>query len=104
MEHVYTNVEVGPRAVAMRTVGDSMSPAFLPGDDVIVDPDVYPVNGEVAVVVVNGQPHLGLFFEYDDRFEIKPTNNHYPYGLIRKNSKVRFTVIGKVVDVVRHGR
>lgn len=89
---------------AMRIVGDSMSPAFLPGDDVIVDPDVYPVNGEVAAVVVNGQPHLGLFFEYDDRFEIKPTNNHYPYGLIRKNSKVRFTVIGKVVDVVRHGR
>lgn len=98
-EPVYSYAATGPNAFGLRIEGDSMAPRFLPGDIAIVDPAIHCDNGAPRVVCVNGEVSLKLFWDRENEIVLRPLNDHYPEIIIKKDSKVDFRVIGKVVDI-----
>jgi SOS-response transcriptional repressor LexA len=42
---------------------------------------------------------LKLFWDKENEILLKPMNDKYPDTIIKKDSKVDFRVIGKVVDI-----
>jgi len=98
-EPVYSYVHTSPNAFALRIEGDSMMPRFMPGDIAIVDPLVHCDNGCACVVWLNGEVSLKIFKETEDEIRLCPLNDRYEQRVIRKDSKVDFRVIGKVVDI-----
>ena len=98
-EPVFSFVKTGTHAFGLIVEGLSMSPRFLPGDVVIVDPSVHCHNGCACVVWLNGEVSLKTFFENEAEIILKPINEEYATITISKNSKVKFKIIGKVVDL-----
>lgn len=98
-EPVFSYVHTGPNAFGLRIKGDSMLPRFIPGDIAIIDPGVHCDNGCACVVSINGEVSLKLFWKYDDKVVLRSMNDKYPEITIKKDSKVDFRVIGKVVDI-----
>lgn len=96
---VYSSVKTGPNAFGLRVQGDSMLPRFLPGDIAVIDPAIRCDNGSPCVVSVNGEVSLKLFWDKEAEIVLKSINDKYPEIIIRKDSKVDFRVIGKVVDM-----
>jgi SOS-response transcriptional repressor LexA len=96
---VYSYEKTGDNAFGLRVEGDSMLPRFIPGDIVIVDPAVRYDNGSVCVVWVNGDVSLKQFWDRGGEIVLKPMNDRYPETIIKKDSRVDFRVIGRVVDV-----
>ena len=96
---VSTFGKTGPNAFGLRIKGDSMLPRFMPGDIAIVDPHVRCDNGSPCVVSVNGEVQLRLFWDKETEILLKSMNDKYPEIIIKKDSKVDFRVIGKVVDI-----
>jgi SOS-response transcriptional repressor LexA len=96
---VFSYVKTGPNAFGLRVQGDSMFPRFMPGDIAIVDPSVRCDNGSPCVVSVNGEVQLRLFWDKETEILLKSMNDKYPEIIIKKDSKVDFRVIGKVVDI-----
>lgn len=86
-------------AFALVVEGDSMMPRYFPGDIVIVDPAIRCDNGSACVVWINGEVSLKLFWERGEDVLLKPMNDKYPEIVIKRDSKVDFKVIGKVVDM-----
>lgn len=76
-----------------------MLPRFMPGDIAIVDPAVRCDNGSACVVSVNGEVQLRFFWEKETEIILKSMNDKYPEITIKKDSKVDFKVIGKVIDI-----
>ena len=96
---VFSYVKVGPHTFGLRVEGDSMFPRFMPGDIAIVDPEQRCDNGSPCVVWVNGEVSLKLFWDKETEIVLKSMNDKYPEIIIKKDSKVDFRVIGKVVDI-----
>ena len=96
---VFSYVKTSPNAFGVRVQGDSMLPRFMPGDIAIVDPHVRCDNGSPCVVSVNGEVQLRLFWDKETEILLKSMNDKYPEIIIKKDSKVDFRVIGKVVDI-----
>jgi len=99
-EPVYSTKAVGLNAFALRVEGDSMSPRYLPGDIIVVDPAVKCTNGCPCVVAMNGEAVFKMFHETDDAIVLRPLNPKYPEIVIRKDSPVDFRVVGKVIDLI----
>ena len=96
---VFSYVKTGPSAFGLRVQGDSMLPRFMPGDIVIVDPSIRCDNGSACVVFINGEVSLKIFWEKETEIVLRSMNDKYPEITIKKDSKVDFRVIGKVVDI-----
>ena len=96
---VFSYVKTGPNAFGVRVQGDSMLPRFMPGDIAIVDPSVRCDNGSPCIVSVNGEVQLRLFWDKEKEIVLRSMNDKYPEIIIKKDSKVDFRVIGKVVDI-----
>jgi len=96
---VYSYEKVSDHAFALIVEGDSMLPRFMPGDRAIVDPALKCDNGCACVVWVNGEVSLKLFYDRENEVILRPMNDKYPETIIKKDSKVDFRVIGKVVDI-----
>ncbi len=96
---VFSYEKTGPNAFGLRVEGDSMLPRFMPGDIVVVDPAVRCDNGSICVVWVNGDVSLKQFWEKEGEIVLRPMNDRYPETIIKKDSRVDFRVIGRVVDV-----
>ncbi|MBP7231353.1 MAG: LexA family transcriptional regulator [Syntrophaceae bacterium] len=96
---VQSYVKTGPNAFGLIIDGDSMLPRFMPGDIAIIDPAIRYDNGSVCVVWVNGEVSMKLFWDKENEIILRPMNDKYPDTTIKKDSKVDFRVIGKVVDV-----
>jgi SOS-response transcriptional repressor LexA len=96
---VFSYVKTSPNAFGLRVQGDSMLPRFMPGDIAIVDPSVRCDNGSPCVVSVNGEVQLRFFWDKETEILLKSMNDKYPEIIIKKDSKVDFRVIGKVVDI-----
>lgn len=90
----------GPHAFGLRVEGDSMAPRFLPGDVIIVDPEISCENGCPCVVILNGEATFKMFYETVEAIRLEPMNNKYPEITIRKDREVDFRVVGKVVDLI----
>lgn len=85
----------------LRVRGDSMvNAAILQGDLVLVRPQPFVEQGEIAVVRIGEEATVKRFFRYDDRIELHPENQAYePLVFHRDDEDVR--VIGKVTAVFR---
>jgi SOS-response transcriptional repressor LexA len=96
---VYLYTKTGPNTFGLRVEGDSMLPRFMPGDIAIVDPAVRCDNGSACVVSVNGEVQLRFFWDKETEIILKAMSDKYPEIIIKKDSKVDFKVIGKVIDI-----
>ena len=90
---------LGPLAFGLRVDGDSMSPRYLHGDIIIIDPEVTPDNGSACIATINGEVTFRLFWEYETEIRLQPLNDHYPDIIVRKDSRADFKVIGKIMDI-----
>ena len=99
MTRFFSYVKTAPTAFGLRVVGDSMAPRFLEGDIVIVDPTIRCDNGRVCVVRVNGESSLKMFWDHEHEIVLRSMNDKYPEIIIKKDSRVDFRIIGKVVDL-----
>lgn len=84
-EWLATDMELSGGAFAVEISGDSMLPKFLPGDRVIIDPNVSPQPGDF--VVARSSTNEVVFLKYRPRglgssgsmvFELIPLNEDYP--------------------------
>ena len=99
-EDVYSTKKVSSRAFALKIKDDSMTPRFLPGDIIIVDPEVIPQSGDFCVAWLNGEVTFKKFYENDKEIRLIPLNEKYPVIVIEKGKSVDFRLIGKVVDFI----
>jgi SOS-response transcriptional repressor LexA len=99
-EPVYSIKVVSPNTFALRVEGESMMPRFMPGDIIVVDPEIKCDNGTPCVIWLNGEVTFKLFWETDTEVRLEPTNDKYPATVIKKDSRVDFRVIGKIVDII----
>jgi SOS-response transcriptional repressor LexA len=93
------NSKAGPHAFGLRVEDDSMSPRFLQGDIIIVDPETQRDNGSPCVVWMNGEVTFRLVWETETETRLQPLNDRYPDVIIRKNSRTDYRFIGMVVDM-----
>lgn len=96
---VFSHHKTGPNAFGLIVEGESMMPRFMPSDIAIIDPAIRCDNGSPCAVWVNGEVSLKLFWEHEKEIILKPMNDKYPETIIKKDSKVDFRVIGKVIDI-----
>ena len=99
-EPVFSRKKVSPQAFGLRVVGDSMSPRYMPGDIIIVDPTLRCDSGCPAVVWINGDVSFKLFKETESEIILSSTNEKYPEIVIKKDRNVDFKIIGRVVDMI----
>lgn len=99
-EPVHSVKTVGPHAFALRVEGDSMLPRYMPGDIIVVDPALVCDNESPCVVLLNGEATFKFFKETNEAIILMPMNDKYPEIVVRKDSKVDFRVVGKVVDLI----
>jgi SOS-response transcriptional repressor LexA len=99
-EPVHSTRIVSPSAFGLRVEGDSMSPRYLPGDIIVVDPALKCDNNCPCVVVMNGEAVFKMFYESDIEIIMRPLNPKYPDIVIKKGGMVDFRVAGKVIDLI----
>lgn len=82
--------------------GDSMYPRILDSDVVIVRRQTCANNGDVVIVLVNGnEGTCKQFYKYDDHIELKPFNPMYQPMKFNKEEvdNLPVQIIGKVVEL-----
>ena len=85
---------------ALRVKGDSMINAgIFEGDLVIVSPKNEAKNGEIIVALVGDDATVKTFEFKNNQVRLLPENNNYQP--IEVNDKNEFSIVGKVVGVVR---
>ncbi len=105
-----TAKKLGSYSFALIVEGDSMEPDFLPGDQIIVDPEVVPRPGEIVVAKM-GREEEGTLKKYRARgsdengveiFELVPINNNHATILVNAANPGR--IIGTVMHHLRNMR
>lgn len=102
---VYTTRKIGPRAYALRVVGDSMEnpngrPTYPQGSIVIVDPDRQAVNGSAVIVRLEDEKQATfkqLVIDGDTRY-LKPLNPRYPVIKILGAATITGVVVQTITD------
>lgn len=87
---------------ALKIKGDSMEPKISEGDVVIVRRQEQVENGELAVVLVNGNDAtVKRFYKNDSGITLISTNPAYPPFLYSKQeaAELPISVVGKVVEL-----
>jgi SOS-response transcriptional repressor LexA len=86
---------------ALRVVGESMSPDFIDGEVIFVDPEVEPKNGSCVVVRQNGDSEATfkqLMFDGSDKY-LKALNPNWPKKIIEMLPDA--TICGVVIGSYR---
>jgi SOS-response transcriptional repressor LexA len=102
---VYTTRKVGPRAYALRVVGDSLEnpngrPTYPQGSIIIVDPDRDPIHGNAVIVRLDDSKQATfkqLIVEGGTRY-LKPLNPRYPIMKVDRKATVCGVVVQTVID------
>lgn len=97
---VYSTKKLNQNVFGLLVVGDSMEPRYLAGDVIIVDPGIGCDNNCPCVIKLNNEVTFKIFYKNDTEIKLSSLNDKYPDTIIRKDSKVDFKVIGKVVDLI----
>lgn len=104
-KRIPTTVHVGPRAYALRVVGDSMtnpsgSPSFPEGTVLILDPDRQAEHGNYVVVRQNGDTECTFKQLVRDggTFYLKPLNPRYPILQMSRDAVVCGVLAQAVMD------
>lgn len=102
-EYIISFSELSDSAFALRIRGDSMSPEFVEGDVIVVDPAVAPRPGSFVVAKNGGEEATfkkyrsrGIDQHGDDIFELVPLNDDYP---TLRSDETHCFVIGTAVEV-----
>lgn len=85
----------------LRVEGDSMiNKGILPGDSVLIRPQQVANNGEIVVVMVDGDATLKQFFREQDRILLQPANPDYePIVILPGQGEV--AIVGKMIGLFR---
>ncbi|MBA7637989.1 LexA repressor [subsurface metagenome] len=85
---------------ALKIVGDSMvDEGIMDGDFVVVEPDVEIKDGQIAVVMLDGEATVKKIFVRRDRIALKPANRTAGYKTrYIKRSETNARIIGKVIS------
>ena len=101
-EYLLTDLELSGSAFALEIQGESMLPRFVPGDRVIVDPEVSPQPGDFVMAMNGGQE--ATFKKYrprgiDDRgdtvFELVPLNEDFAP---MRSDKTAIRIVGTMME------
>lgn len=85
----------------LKVKGDSMVEAgILEGDIVIVSQQKIASNGDIVIAMLGDESTLKTFLRNKDKIYLKPENRNYQ--LIDVNNKEDFSIIGKVISVIRY--
>lgn len=90
--------------MVLRVSGDSMYPQFYEGDRVLVERKDFVDNGDIAVVLYNGNEATIKQVRYikgEDWLELIPRNTSYPPRRIEGSELQNCRVLGKVVYLFR---
>jgi len=89
----------GKRCFALRVRGDSMLPAFMEGDTIVVDPDRSPQSGDLVVAVVDddGEATFKQYLKKRDGQVLHPLNETYAPIVLAPEHRI----VGKVVRLIR---
>jgi SOS-response transcriptional repressor LexA len=103
-----THAEIGVRAFALAVEDESMSPEFVPGDHVIVDPDVIPQIGDFVVArsADDDAPALRLYRALErhdgETAELVPLNAAWPTRQLDRRQPGR--LVGTMIEHRRYRR
>lgn len=101
-EYLLTDLELSGSAFALEIQGESMLPRFVPGDRVIVDPEVCPQPGDFVVAMNGGQE--ATFKKYRPRgidehgntvFELVPLNDDFP---TMRSDQTTIRIVGTMME------
>jgi len=107
---VYTSARVSTRSFALEVKGDSMAPDFVPGDVIIVDPEIEPTPGCLVIAKLTGE-ESATFKKYRPRgrdkkghliIELTPRNEDWP--TIVMDAANPGEIVGVVVEVHKNLR
>ncbi len=85
----------------LRVKGDSMiGDGINDGDLVVVDPDLEVADGEIAVVLVDGEATVKRLRHRGEAVELRASNPRYP-PLRMRRGEAEVRVVGKVVSLLR---
>lgn len=85
----------------LKVKGDSMVEAgILEGDIVVVSQQKNANNGDIVVAMLGDESTLKTFLRNKDKIYLKPENRNY--NLIDVNNLEDFSIIGKVISVIRY--
>lgn len=91
-----TDAEISTRAFAMEIEGESMAPAFKPGDRVVIDTKVMPEPGDFVAAKAQG---LLTFRKYRargaDLFELVPLNEDWP---VLRSDQCEIKILGVMAE------
>jgi repressor LexA len=90
----------GEGAFLLRVKGDSMVPALLPGDYVIVRPQPSAENGDVVVCLMGEEVTVKRFFKKAGKIELRPENSRWETMEIEEGSG-KVQILGKVTGLFR---
>ncbi|MEW6110094.1 MAG: transcriptional repressor LexA [Nitrospirota bacterium] len=86
-------------AFALRVTGDSMiEDGIFEGDIVLIKPEKDPINGSIAVVLINDEVTIKRFYKEKDRIRLVPANSSLQPATV---SPLDAYIIGKVIGVIR---
>jgi len=88
---------------ALKVKGDSMINAHILDGDIVVikkQPDV--ARGEVAAVLWNGEATLKYVHKKGTKISLVPANDSMEPKVIDRQSSDSFSILGKLVTVIRH--
>lgn len=89
---------------ALKIKGDSMEPGFIEGDIVIVRKQSVVNNGDIAIVLVNGdEATVKKFYKKEDGITLMPSNSKYEpmFFNAQQVDELPVIVLGKVVELRR---
>ena len=90
----------GEGLFALRIKGDSMTGmGILNGDIVVVRQKQHAENGEVVVVIIDGEATLKRFFKKGDSIVLHPENPSYEDMVFSSSNSIQ--IAGKLVGVIR---
>lgn len=83
-----TDANVSGDAFAFEITDESMSPKFVPGDRVVIDPHMNPVPGDYVAATYTGQLIFRKFRSRNgEAFELAPLNDDWPV-IGHKNARI----------------
>jgi len=88
-------------AFILKVVGESMIEAGIADADyVLVRPQKDAQNGDIVVVLIDGEATVKRFFATDGLITLRPANPTYAPIVIKDDGR-EFSIIGKVVSVIK---
>jgi repressor LexA len=92
----------GAKVFALRVYGDSMiNDGILHGDFLFVQKRRTVTNGEIAVVMVDGESTVKRFFREGDRIRLQPGNDSMEPIYVDASEFREVNIIGQVVGIYR---